>query len=260
MPYPRYRPFFVEDTDTRDYDLYDASRRYAIFTPDLESAVRRLARAFLDRGGAIHVAFTRLPMFRQFDATCVSLAQGWDPLYHAEVWFGEDVVQLGASSRGVNLYSLPRQDGVWEVVRLPFTDPELALRIGVDTVRGCQKGGVQYGEHLWQNLDAACRLLYDGDLADRWGGRADYDEERPETWTGGVHCSQFVLLFLKRCVRHGAVAPASDPLFLLGTHSHTCLPGHLRGLLDLMWGGRLSVQTRDLDSVPEEVRRTWYTP
>lgn len=259
MPYSPHRPFFLVDTDTRDYELYDATLNYARFNSDLESAVQHLERAILDRGGVIQVAFARLPLFRQFDATCVSLMQGGNPLYHAEVWFGENVVQIGAARTGISLYSLPRQDGQWEVVTLPVRDPRLAFRLAVDTVRRCHKGGVCYSDHFWQNFECgACRAFYKRDRADRWVCGDDYDEERPETWARGVHCSQVVLLFLKRCVRHGALAPASDPVYLLGAYSHTCLPAELRALLPLMWGDRISVETRDFDCLPEEVRRRWY--
>jgi hypothetical protein len=132
------------------------------------------------------------------------------------------------------------------------------FRLGVDMVRRCHKGDVCYKGHLWKNLECgACRALYRRDLADRWVCGDDYDEERPETWTKGVHCSQIVLLFLKRCMRHGALAPARDSLLFMGTYSPTCMPAHLRALLDLMWDG-LSVETRDMYRLPKEVRSLWY--
>jgi len=259
MPYPTHRPFFLVDNDTRDYALYDADQSYAKFNPELESAVRHMEGAILDRGGVIQVAFAKLPLFEQFDATCVSLMQDGNPMYHAEVWFGENVVQIGAGQRGIDLYSLPRKDGLWEVVRLPFADPCLAFRLAVDIVRRCHKEDVCYDDHLWKNLECGlCRALWVRDMADRWVCGDDYDEERPETWTNGVHCSQIVLLFLKRCVRHGALAPARDPLFFLNTYSHTCMPAQLRVLLDLMWGDRLVVETRDMNHVPKEVLKQWY--
>lgn len=258
--YPDYAPYFTTDRDALDYQVYSYDEGYAVFSPKLESTVRHLVQAIKDRGDTIHIAFIKIPLFKQFDSTCVSLMQGGDPTYHAEVWFGENVVQLGATSSGVALYSLPRQDSVWEIVKLPFKDTELAFRLCVDIVRSCNRKGIHYQEHFWQNLECGvCRAVCGRDLADRWVCGDDYDEERPDTWTRGVHCSQVVLLFLKRCVRHGVLpASAGERLFFLRTYSHTCLPKQLRGLLDVMWGDRLTVETRDMDNVPHEVMERWY--
>ena len=254
--YPKWRPFFREDRDVDDYTSYGLWGPIR-FNPELESSVEHILQAIRDRGGVIHLAFLRRRLFTKFDATCISLMQDGDPRYHVELWFGENVTNMVVNSEGVFLSSLPREEGVWELVRLPVTDVGLAFRLGVDIVRKCNRAKVHYDDHFWQNLEGGvCRACFRGDFWDRWVCGDDYDEERPETWRG-VHCSQLVALFLKRCVRRGVLPlPAGDREFLLGTYTPTCLPRQLMDLALRLWPG--PVEVRDMGHIPQDLRLWWF--
>jgi hypothetical protein len=87
--------------------------------------------------------------------------------------------------------------------------------------------------------------------------KRDYNPDRPDTWIHGVHCSQLVLLFLKRCVlRNALYIPQQHREKFLQTYSYTCLPLDLRTLLWEIWGG--TGQLRDYREVPNKVRNVWY--
>ena len=98
-----------------------------------------------------------------------------------------------------------------------------------------------------------CTTLFRGRLSDQWVRGKDYDDERPETWGKGVICSQLVLLFLKRCVRHGILELSeADKLVLLCTYSHTCLPKQLKDMVCRLWGAPV---TLDLDQQGMQIYR-----
>ena len=209
------------DDDARDFSHLDAPARYAVFDPRSPHALLFLRR--VAERGPVRVAFHRKPLFVDLESTGIMLAQGLDTsAYHAEVWFGADrraeAVIFGLANNGLSLYLSAREfkEGTWEVVAdLPFRSAGDAMAIAVD----CARAETPY--HY-----SAGRVLMM-----RWPHpKKDLDPERPGTWTPGVHCSQAVLLFLKRCVLHG-VLRLRAPDALMAACSHACLPSHLRALL-----------------------------
>jgi hypothetical protein len=61
----------------------------------------------------------------------------------------------------------------------------------------------------------------------------DLDCDAPETWPT-LFCSQFALLFLRHCHRHGLITvqqPALRAKALYICNSHVCSPAHLRKIL-----------------------------
>ena len=249
-----YPPFYTVDRDAWDFSRYDPDGTI-VFNVELESAVQHILGEFRARGSTLEVAFYDCCLFEDRVSTAIALWQGGSPTYHTELWLGAQLAVLATSSvEGVNLFPWGLDERRREAVRLPFADPELAFRVCVDTVRRCQAGGVRYSAHyLWMALHG---------MRDVFGvpsGGDDYDEERPETWTGGVHCSQLVLLFLKRCVRRGALRlEGSARRRLLGTHTHTCLPRELRLLLQELWGPSLTA--REVEYPSRAALDLWYDP
>lgn len=57
----------------------------------------------------------------------------------------------------------------------------------------------------------------------------DLDCDTPKAWPT-MFCSQFVLLFLRHCHKHGIIeVPTPRPLYTC--NSHVCSPGHLREIM-----------------------------
>ena len=200
------------DDDARDFTHLDTG--YAVFDPYSLHALTFL-RGVAERA-PVRVAFHKKPPFIDLESTGIMLAQGFDTsAYHAEVWFGSDqrtqAVIFGLANHGLSLYLSAREykEGTWELLAdLPFRNAGDAMALAAD----CARAEVPYHVALHPRKEE------------------DFDPERPDTWTPGVHCSQAVLLFLKRCVTHG-VLRLDAPEALMATCSHTCLPAHLRALL-----------------------------
>lgn len=235
-------PYYLVDRNAWDFAKYGPNDSIR-FNVDLEEAVQGLWQEIERRGGDIWIAFFHKPMFQSGVATIVSLFEGGQTNYHAEVWFGDRVAVMAVAGRVGLLPWYFRLDSVKELVKLPFKNRELAFRVCVDTVR--QAHGVAYSDHYMEMLGKTLHLP---------AGR-DYDEERPGTWKGGVHCSQLTLLYIKRCVRHGAVElEGGARRALLQTHSATCLPCELRALLQAAFGARLETKIIGPEPVEEYLK------
>ena len=253
-------PFWAVDPDRWDlcYKSFHGKEGDVTFDVSREATVQHLLSAIQQRGGRIYIGFEFYDA-KHTDLECdiVRLAQFGGNLIHAGVWFGEHVTALAACSRvGVIMVQSPMNFGKWELVSLPFTDIPLAFRIGVDIVLKCSKECIAYNDQRWTVLNHVLkRLLIPGYQAG--GTESDYNADKPATWTHGVHCSQLVLLFLKRCVLRNALhIPPQHRDKLLNTNSYTCLPVDLRNLLREIWGG--VGEFRDYRDVGSNVRRVWY--
>ena len=230
------------------------------FNVTKEATVQHLLSAIQQRGNRLYIGFTYYnpKQEKDFEEDVVQLAQFGKNICHSCVWFGEHVCTLAADSRtGLIMTQSPLNYGQWELVSLPFTNVPLAFRIGVDIVIKCNAEGIHYTPQTWQVLwHVMTRLFVPGSGKDE-NPHTDYDADKPETWTKGVHCSQLTLLFLKRCIIHNALyIPSRHRGDFLNIHSFTCLPARLRALMAGVWGG--VGEFRDYGNVSEEVRKTWY--
>ena len=115
--YPPWLPFYSEDRDVDDCLAYDEQGPIR-FNPELESSAQHILK-IRDRGGVFHLA---LP--------------------------SSNVTNMLAQDEGVFLSSVPREEDVWEPVRLPVADVGTAFRLGVDIVRKCNRGRVRYDDHF----------------------------------------------------------------------------------------------------------------
>jgi hypothetical protein len=145
---------------------------------------------------------------------------------HAEVWF-EDVafVACGNACPSIRAWCLEpdvQQRGhAWECTDLPISQPLRALEI-LDEMR---RSPAPYHISV-----AECAL------PKRWVDAIESDADcmRPESWTG-VFCSQFALLFVRRCALEGILAaPPARWSLLWSVSSKGCLPSRLRVILDAM--------------------------
>jgi hypothetical protein len=242
-------PFYLVDQNAWDFEEYGPEKPI-IFNVNLEAAVQDVWDEIVRRGCDMWVVFYHKRLFSARISTVVSLFEGGNSNYHVEVWFGNRVAVLAVSEKVALMPWYFRRHSHKEIVRLPYKNKELAFRIAVDIVRRAQN--THYSEHYLEMLGKVLRVP---------PGR-DYDEERPETWTSGAHCSQLTLLFLKRCVRHGALPLEGDARRrLLGTYSHTCLPCELRVLMQSLWGDELKTKVIEPDSAEEslEFEALWDT-
>lgn len=172
-----------------------------------------------------------------WELRAVSAVQLDEPIVHIGLCLGDNVAFLATSTNTVQLFQAPSSLRTWDMCEMPFTDVDLAVRIVIDTVLRCQNANVGYNCHLLENIEhMLCRLLMcSHDELDNHTN--DYAFDSPETWCRGVHCSQLVLLVLKRCVERGALEIA-DPKHkqeFMNVYSHTCLPNPLYRLIDRIW-------------------------
>lgn len=223
-----------------------------------EATVQHLLSAIRERGSVIYIGFCYSCTEGNFEEDIIRLAQfGTSQITHASVWFGEHVTTMAVGGEcGVVMTQSPLNYGRWELAPLPFTNVPLAFRIGVDIVLKCNRQGVCYRDQRWTVFMHMMKRLLTPGFREKIT-QNDYDPDKPETWSHGVHCSQLTLLFLKRCVLRGAlyIAPRHRERFL-NINSFTCLPASLRALLAEVWVGR--GQFRDYRNVGEKVWKAWY--
>ena len=253
-------PFWAVDPYRWDMpDLhFNRQRGEVTFSVSKEATVQHLLSAIRERGDRIYIGFTYYDANteRNWEEDTIQLAQFGSNLTHASVWFGEHVTTMAVGDYGVLMTQSPLNYGRWELVPLPFTNVPLAFRIGVDIVLKCNREDVCYNDQRWAVfMHMMARLLKPGYTGKH--NAKDYDPDKPESWSNGVHCSQLTLLFLKRCVlRNALYIPQQHLDRLLKTNSYTCLPVDLRALLREIWGG--VGEFRDYRNVEEKVRKAWY--
>ncbi len=146
---------------------------------------------------------------------------------HSEVWF--DDVAFGACCNvlpSIRAWCVPGdteyQPEDWSVMELPVTDELRALVILEDMLASPAPYRISVGECAMPK----CMV----DAIER-----DADCMHPEAWKG-VFCSQFVLLFVRRCSREGILqaVPHERHALLWSVSSKGCLPSRLRVILEKM--------------------------
>ncbi len=145
---------------------------------------------------------------------------------HTEVWF--DDVAFGACCNvcpSIRAWCVPSdveyKAEEWSCVELPIADAKRALAILEDMLAS----PARYYISVCECAMPKCVV----DAIER-----DADCMHPEDWRG-VFCSQFALLFVRRCALEGIlnVPQARQPL-LWSVSSKACLPSRLRVILDRM--------------------------
>lgn len=225
-----------------DSNAYDA---YVIefnpkFNINKQHVVERLIEMVKANGNCIMVG-SYLMSGDNVSTECrmIEAVQLGDPMMHMGVVLGNNVGHLCVSDRQVKIQQCPTSMcETWDMRVLPFVDVELGVRLIVDITRKCQRGGVAYNCHLLENIEhMLSRLLDPGHGESDSGTAGDYEIDSPETWKRGLHCSQLVLMVLKRCVLHGAlvISDANLRQRFMDTYSHTCTPAILSNIIARTW-------------------------
>ena len=230
----------------------DGRNCHAILDHGNYAMVERLIDTVRKNGNCIRLAqYRRDPQGGDTtEAKFLSMVQLWGDVIHCNLCLGEGVTFLGEYPEfGVAFSQIPCGRHLWEAKTLPFAPEciEDAIRIMVDTVRKCQGCGAYYGTHPVENVQHALYRSMQSTHALYDLGAPDYDCDKPETWTSGLHCSQLVLLVLKRCITSGLLR-IEDPHTLatfMRVNSHTCLPTALDLLVRETWP---SLKTEHFDT------------
>jgi hypothetical protein len=256
-------PYWATDSHRWDihYMRFIKNEPQVTFDVEKEDTVKHILEAIHHRGDKIFIGFTyydsKSEYYREYEI--IKMAQFGGTICHACMWFGEHVTTLSAG-RSIQMVQSPLEYCRWELVSLPFVNVPLAFRIAVDIVIKCNKEDICYNAHSMSVLGhVMARLFIPGHKEDQWV-KGDYDANKPETWSGGVHCSQLTLLFLKRCIIHNALLiPSQHREMFLNTYSFTCLPASLRALVAKVWPEQSRAgDFRDYRDVGDEVRKGWY--
>jgi hypothetical protein len=146
-----------------------------------------------------------------------------DSHVHAEVWvddMGFSAVYNQRSPCVLNTARPPPAEDCeaaehWDVFPLPLADEAR----GVDIMREMRRTPAVY--------DLSVRdFVLPQAAVNAWD--PDVDSARPREWAT-LFCSQFALLYLRRCVREGLLRDPGRVLWSL--NSRSCTPGNLAGLM-----------------------------
>jgi hypothetical protein len=211
---------------------------WPILDLDMEHVVQGLIAAVKATGNCIMVGsyeYKDRPV--TLEHRMISAVQLGDPMLHIGLVLGNVVGFMAIIGDHVEIVQIPTDFCPWEMRILPVEDVELAVRIAVDTLRKCCLNGVKYNCHTLENVEhMLSRLLNIHEECDS-GTEFDYDFDEPSTWRRGVHCSQLVLLTLKRFVLRGALKIGDEGRRreFMSVYSHTCTPGALSRLMERTW-------------------------
>ena len=239
------QPIFQIDTDAWDYIRYDKEfNLYILDTITSNARAYNVIQSLIEsRSASVYIAFYRRPPFYSWDQTALYLAQNCDTLAHSAIWFGEDIAEIMISSNyGIAFKTLPPDPDVeWELIALPFNGTEAvvkAFEIANYIVIQTSKQYIGYGYRALRVIESALLRLI-GKL-DYTCAEDDFDYRHPETWIGGVHCTQLVLLFLKRCVEEGLlpIQCSKKRQHFMNLNSHVHMPCDLMKLLADLWGSQ----------------------
>ena len=184
----------------------------------------------------------------------ISAADFGNDIVHSELFFGEEVCSLGVGSWGMGMRpSPPEEKDIWEFVSVPFKDQRKAFEIALDIIKRTRSAPpstqhvVSFSSHVGEMLEHfLCRLFFKGHGVNDFDCKGDYDPMKPEEWVRGMHCSQIVLLFLKRCILEDVIRilPKHKVRFL-SAYSFTCLPSGLLALIKETWPKEAPSEIRD---------------
>ena len=234
--------------DFLNYRISGVGTCHAILDVRHEETVQRLVAMVRANGDCIRFAqYRRVPGQDTVQTRFISLAQLGGDILHCNLCLGDGVSFLGEYPEfGVAFSQIPCGRHLWEVRTLPFERRHIegAVRLMVDTVLRCHEGKTYYSTHPIYNVQhAVCRVMrrdhamFDLNSDSAGAAGADYDYDKPRTWNCGLHCSQLVLLVLKRCIGHGLlkIEDESGRAKFMDVNSHTCLPGALHILIQEAW-------------------------
>jgi hypothetical protein len=148
-----------------------------------------------------------------------------NPGVHTELWVGDQRVSTFRPNECVTIRPMSelRDTKEWHVVNIPVTDQIQALRFVKEALRSPADYYISIPE-----LAMPKTLL---DSLDH-----DLDCCHPEHWDK-LFCSQFALLFLRRCAIAGILDTPKDKIKLLwSVNSKGCLPGRLQLITDQLFG------------------------
>jgi hypothetical protein len=140
---------------------------------------------------------------------------------HTEIWFDRYRVSTFHPEKCVDIKPLPEDMNTsgWHVVDIPITDHLQAVRFVKDALASHADYGISIPE-----LAMPKWLLDDLDH--------DLDCCHPEQWDK-LFCTQFALLFLRRCAIAGILdVPKAKQRLLWSVNSKGCLPSRLQIIAD----------------------------
>ena len=237
-------PIFQLDTDAWDYIRYDKEfQLYILDTVSSNARAYSVIQSLIEtRSASINIAFYRRPPFYSWEQTALYLAQNCDTLAHSAIWFGEDIAEMMISDAyGIAFKTLPPDPDVeWELFRLPFNGTEAVVRafeIANYIVIQTSKQYIGYGYRALRVIESTLFRLIGKQECMLDCTEDDFDYRHPETWIGGVHCTQLVVLFLKRCVEEGLISIHCHKKrqHFMNLNSHVCMPCDLMDLLIDLW-------------------------
>jgi hypothetical protein len=167
----------------------------------------------------IRVALLRGKWSSPGDASLMLLEM--DSHVHAEVWVDDMGFSSGYNGKARSVFQAPRPGPAdptpkgWDVFPLPLSDEAPA----VDIMRDMWRTEAPY------KINARDFVLPRA-LVDRLD--PDVDCARPQEWHS-LFCSQFALLYLRRCALEGLLEDPDRILWQL--NSRSCAPSHLARLL-----------------------------
>jgi hypothetical protein len=184
------------------------------------------------RGKSVSVAFW-IPNRKEthtLEIMTVLLAEGLkSPYAHCEIWLDETIglgtIAVGQRKEGTIQAYYVDQGYEWDVVKVCICSDAL-----VDNLLSIWAKHAPYSAHKWRFLLPHQLLVSD-----------HYRAEDTRTWTEGLSCSQFVLLFLKRCaplLKNFDCKDCNDGFW--DCDSLTCLPDQVMTFLK----GRIRPFTR----------------
>jgi hypothetical protein len=152
----------------------------------------------------------------------------FNPGVHTEIWFDQYRVMAGEGDGPKCMHMMQAGSEIhremWHVVDIPITDHAQAFEF----IREAMASPAVYGYSITELAMPKCIL----DTID-----TDLDCCHPETWDR-LFCSQFALLFLRRCAVAGILSVTRAKQRLLwSVNSKGCLPSRLQIITDKMFGG-----------------------
>lgn len=160
-----------------------------------------------------------------FDSLVTAFSLG-NPGVHTEIWI--DGYRVSTFEGGVGCVSVIPMGDVrasdWYVIDIPVKDMHTAVRFVEQAVR-------TPAIYRWYLPEFSMPKA----LLDRFD--TDLDCQRPDTWDR-LFCSQFALLFLRRCALAGVLRVDQRRLGLLwGVNSRGCLPSRLKIIAERVFAG-----------------------
>ena len=149
----------------------------------------------------------------------VLLAEAFrSPYAHCELWLASDIAMgtVGGDANGtIQAYEVDKTYE-WDIVQIGICSDTL-----IDELVSIWAAHTPYNARKWRFL-----------LPHQWLVSDHYDAKDTRTWTQGITCSQFILLFLRRCtplLANFDPAPTLDDFWTCD--SSVCLPDHIMAFM-----------------------------